>query len=201
MATSLSWYVPPPFPLAEVRPHVRTPEGVEPVRWFVGFNGRVGRPAREVALGWRLGPRLHVVVSTEALLPGHDPESSGRFRAAMLALAGPLPWLLGPDPPRASGEQVRSLAESERWSPTFVGVQGQRRAAWGTHVGRICAGYLTGERTSIAWASVGVDMTAVPLATLTDGRAYTVDPLRPHTPAELAADWEHFLAEIRAPRE
>ena len=249
MAAALSWYVPPRFPLVEVLPHVRTPEGSEPVRWFVGFNGRVGRPADEVALGWRLctrphGSPLHVVVSTEARRRGHDPDASGRWRAAGLALDGALPWLFGSDPPRTDARELQALTDPARWSPTFVVIGPHRRAAWGTRVRSdsagdvqtgdarsgdahsgdahdkrvtwdlhvrgvnsrrvhgtdVHAGYHVGERTTVAWASVGVDMTAVPLATLTDGRDYALDPLAPHTAEQLRSDWERYLAEIRATR-
>jgi hypothetical protein len=103
-------------------------------RWFSHWNGLIGRPAEEVALGWSDG-RATVLVATSG--GGYD-RAAARYCLAHLALGGTDLGLAPPDlPPGSTPDLMRGIAEGdELWSgdaekeelehDLFVGWYGRR---------------------------------------------------------------------------
>jgi hypothetical protein len=134
-------------------------------RWFSHWNGRIGRPAAEVALGWSDG-RGTVLVATSG--DAVDRETA-RYRLAHLALGGTELRARPPDlPPAAVPDLLRDVAEDDRrWSGTgaeervehdlFAGWYGPRGAVT---VLLVSAGPLAGAprvREVLDWAAYDLD--------------------------------------------
>jgi hypothetical protein len=134
-------------------------------RWFSHWNGRIGRPAHEVVLGWSDG-RATVLVATSG--DAFNREMS-RYRLAHLALGGAE---LGARPPDLPSPTVPDLlhdvaGDDRRWSGTgqeervehdlFAGWYGPRGAVT---VFVATAGPLTGRpgvREVLDWAAYDID--------------------------------------------
>jgi hypothetical protein len=134
-------------------------------RWFSHWNGRIGRPAAEVALGWSDG-RATVLVATSGDAFNRQ---TARHRLAHLALGGSELGARPPDlPAPAVPDLLRDVAEDDRlWSGTgaeehvehdlFAGWYGPRAAVtvFLVSVGPLAGGPVV--REVLDWAAYDLD--------------------------------------------
>lgn len=176
------YYVPPRFELFEFdeRPLSLSPQDSR--RWFSGWNGPVGAPAREVTLAWSAG-RATVLVATA---DWDGPAELTRLSAAHLALGGDA--LPVPSRPVSTGAVMREIerisASDELWAvgPALApdGPPSQVAAGDGFWLAYAPAGAET-----VLVAAVGASPGQLSVRKATDWEAYDLDATRAHELGEL----------------
>ena len=171
---TLNLFVPAAFDLYEFDDrNVPTGRGAPRKRWFSHWDGLVGAPAEEVALGWSAGDAVAIVCTSGR----HYDRAEARFRAAHLALGGDaLPLGNRPEGPLATNQAINLIGSSpDLWTEAGDGADPGR-----TTESAISAGFSIGYRKHkggfVFIAAVNIDPALFNVHMVDDWSVYDVDP-------------------------
>ncbi|MEO6998080.1 MAG: hypothetical protein ABI112_08355 [Terracoccus sp.] len=190
------YYTPPDFPVYEFDDSRLVAEGQsDGTRWLSGLGGRIGDPAHDVQLSWRMPRAAQVLVCSTRAHPSEAPHlrrSTALFQIDNRQFYDPGPPLR---PAVAGWDHIDSLADDGAiWHQGEVMIDEEPARSELTEIAGCWVGHAAVGDVLVYFVHRGLGDGPFALRRLTRPTyGYRIDPAEPQTVVELEREWEEFF--------
>lgn len=190
------YYTPPDFPVYEFDDARLVAVGrSDATRWLSGLGGRIGYPAQQVQLSWRMPREAQVLVCSTRAQPSESPRL--RRSTALFQIDNSQFYDPGPPPrPALTGrDHIDRLADdSAIWRRGEVTIDEEPARAELTEVVGCRVGYAAVGDVVVYFVHRGLGDDPFALRRLPrPANGYRIDPTMPHSVVELEREWDEFF--------